>query len=211
MSNDDSGKTGDVFPPARGPARPHQQLPEMRLPLPPEGSSYINRIRWRIARRNVEEYNKMIQEVERGIRGLGDLRKAELYYEECITMLEDSEKIHATARMKREIAFINTREELEDARLKSEERERERARRRHTLATEPEPEAPKKPWEQRISKLQERMQAEREMRAWFASVKEQEIRKAGGEERLSAAQRKMLEDLEMYLEDEITKMREGQE
>ena len=211
MSNDDSGKTGDIFPPARGPARPHQQLPEMRLPLPPEGSSYINRLRWRMARRNVEEYNKMIQEVERGIRGLGDLRKAELYYEECITMLEGSDKIHETARMNRELAFIDAREKLEDAKLRSEERARERERKRRALAAEPDPAEPRKPWEQRISRLQERIQAEREMRAWFASVKEQEIRKAGGEERLSEAQRKMLDDLEMYLEDEITKMREGQE
>lgn len=210
MTNDEFGKKADIFPPTKGSSRPHQQLPEMRLPLPPEGSSYINRIRWRIARKNVEEYNRMIQEVERGIRGLGDLRKAELYYEECITMLEDSEEIHATARMKREIAFINTREELEDAKLESEERARERERRRRALAAEPEPEAPQKPWEQRISKLKERMQGERDMRAWFAAVKEQEIRKAGGEERLSEAQRKILEDLEMELEDEITKMRSGE-
>jgi len=208
MNRDDDERKFEVYPPGRTRERASPVMPDMVVPVPPEGSTLFNRIKWRIARRNMEEYNKMIAAVKAGIIALADLKEAELYYQSVIEKLEDSDKIHATARMKRYIDYINTQQDLKDAELSTEERERAREKRRRKLSEDIEEQEPLKPWEKRIKKLERLREEETKVREWFENFKKQEIEMAGGEDNLSEEMKNRIDDYEMIVNEEIRRLRE---
>lgn len=211
MANDDTTNPKvEVMPPMRRNGGRDDSLPEVRVPSTPLGSTYLGRIKWKATARLIAAYTEMVREMEGAQRALGNLDIAILDRQAAKMMLADAERIHATEAMKRELAFLQAQDDLEEEKFKLEANAHGRARRRRELLQEKEPVTPEKPWQKVASKLQDIMDAEREMRLWFANIKAEEIRKAGGEEKLSNEQRKMLEDLEMRLADEMLKMRTGQ-
>jgi hypothetical protein len=208
VSDDATDRKFEIFPPRHGHGRASPVMPDMVVPVPPEGSSIINRFKWRIARKNMEEYTKMIRAVQEGVVALSALRQAEINYKAVIELLEDSEEVHGAARAKRKIDYINAKDDLEEAKLRSLEKAAERERRMYKLKNKEEEESkPQKPWEKRKAKLEKLIEGERELRAWYDHLRESEISKAGGEDKLSDIQKKRLDNIEMYLKDEIRNMR----
>ena len=208
MSDDATDRKFEIFPPRQGQGRESPVMPDMIVPVPPEGSSLINRFKWRIARKNMEEYNKMIRAVQEGVVALSSLRQAEINYQAVIQLLEDSEEVHGAARAKRKIEYINAKDELEEAKLRSLEKAADRERRMYKLKNKEEEEnKPQKPWEKRKKKLEQLIEGEQELRTWYDNLRESEISKAGGEDKLSEGQKKRLADIAMFLEDDIRNLR----